>query len=185
VAALCRPGRATVVDEAFMDFVPGQAASLASRRDLPGLVVVRSLTKLWGLAGVRAGYLLAPAEIAARVRRVRPPWSVNAVALAALRACAGHDGEDRARATAAAREDLRAALDVLPGVRTWPSAANFLLVRVPGGERIRTALLQRGVAVRPASTFPGLGPDHLRVTVRAPAANARLVAALAEALACA
>ncbi len=60
VAGLARPGRVLVVDEAFMELTPDEAESLAGRRDLPGLVVVRSLTKLWGLAGLRAGYVLAP-----------------------------------------------------------------------------------------------------------------------------
>ena len=55
VAALCRPGRTTVVDEAFADAVPGEGASVAARRDLPGLVVVRSPTKTWALAGLRVG----------------------------------------------------------------------------------------------------------------------------------
>ena len=55
---LARPGRILVVDEAFADAVPGEPATLAARRDLPGLVVVRSLTKTWGLAGLRVGYLL-------------------------------------------------------------------------------------------------------------------------------
>ena len=59
LAALAAPGRVLVVDEAFMPFCPGEPASLASRADLPGLVVVRSLTKLWAIPGLRAGYLLA------------------------------------------------------------------------------------------------------------------------------
>src|SRR5437764_206569 len=67
VAALARPGRLLVVDEAFADTVPGEPASLAGRRDLPGLVVVRSFTKTWGLAGLRIGYLLAEAALVARL----------------------------------------------------------------------------------------------------------------------
>jgi histidinol-phosphate aminotransferase len=86
---------------------------------------------------------------------------------------------DRAART---RESLRSDLDRLPGVRTWPSAANFLLARVPDGASVHRALLARRIAVRPAGTFPGLSADHLRISVREPAANARLVAALAEAL---
>lgn len=67
IAALCRPGRVVVVDEAFMDVVADPAASVAGRRDLPGLVVVRSVTKLWGLAGLRAGYVLGPHDLIARL----------------------------------------------------------------------------------------------------------------------
>jgi histidinol-phosphate aminotransferase len=173
-----------VVDEAFMDFVPGEPESLASRGEVPGLVVVRSLTKLWGLAGVRAGYLLAPPALAARLRRLRPAWNANALALAAIRACSSRAGEARAVAVRVgeAREALRERLAELPGVQAWPGRANFLLLRVPEGERVRLRLLERGIAVRPARTFPGLGPDHLRVAVRGTEANERLVRALAGAL---
>jgi len=184
VARLAAPGRVLVVDEAFMDFVPDEPESLAGRADLPGLVVVRSLTKLWSLAGVRAGYLVAPARIAAALRALRPAWNANILALAAMRACAMRAAGARevAERVARARERLRADLARLPGVQTWPSAANFLLAQVPDGERVHAALLERGIAVRPARSFPGLSPDHLRLTVRDAPANRRLVAALAGVL---
>ena len=68
------------------------------------------------------------------------------------------------------------------GVRVWPSSANFLLIRVPDGPAARAGLLERGVAVRAAGTFPGLTPHHLRIAIRTPADNERLVTALAEVL---
>jgi histidinol-phosphate/aromatic aminotransferase/cobyric acid decarboxylase-like protein len=71
----------------------------------------------------------------------------------------------------------------LPGVETWPAAANFLLLRVPDGRRVHAELLRRQIAVRPCGTFPGLTDDYLRVTVRDPSANARFAAQLAEVLA--
>jgi L-threonine-O-3-phosphate decarboxylase len=184
LAGLARPGRVLVVDEAFMEFSPGEPESLAGRADLPGLVVVRSLTKLWGLAGVRAGCLLAPATLAAALRSARQPWSVNVVACAALAACA-RDRATPARVAAtvaAARDELRAGLAALPGVRVWPSAANFLLLEVPDGRSALAGLAERGIAVRPAGSFPGLTADHLRVAVRCPQDNRRLLAALAEVL---
>jgi histidinol-phosphate aminotransferase len=185
VASLARPGRLLVVDESFIDLVPGERESLAARRDLPGLVVVRSLTKLWTLPGIRAGYLLAPADVVAHLAAHRQAWSVNALALAALVTCA----EDRetparvAREVAAGRDDLRARLAPLPGLRAWPSAASFLLLRGPRGAELPARLRERGIAVRPAGTFPGLGPEHLRVAVRGPAEHARLAAALGALLA--
>jgi len=158
--------------------------------EVPGLVVVRSLTKLWSLPGVRAGYLLAPPEIIAAARAARQPWSVNALACAALTAwarrtaaSAGAEATAIARRVAAARAELAAGLAALPGVRVWPSAANFLLLRVPDGPAARAGLASRGIAVRRADTFPGLGGDHLRVAVRHPGENARLVAALRQVLA--
>jgi len=82
--ALARPGRLLVVDEAFADCVPGEPESLAGARDVPGLIVVRSLTKTWGLAGLRAGYLLASAPHVRALARPRPPWAVSGPALAAV-----------------------------------------------------------------------------------------------------
>jgi histidinol-phosphate/aromatic aminotransferase/cobyric acid decarboxylase-like protein len=183
VLALLRPGRLVVVDEAFMDFVPGQGASVASRAD-DGLVVVRSLTKLWSLAGIRAGYLLAAPEVVATLEAQRQPWSVNSVALAALATCA-RDATTPRRVcgeVASARAALLERLEELPGVRTWPGAANFLLLEVPDGPATVAALAAGGVVVRPAESFPGLGENHIRVAVRRPAENDRLADALAAAL---
>jgi L-threonine-O-3-phosphate decarboxylase len=185
VAGLARAGRVLVVDEAFMEFTETEAESLAGRGDLPGLVVVRSLTKLWALPGVRAGYLLCDPGLAAELRAARQPWSVNGIACAALIACAG-DRTTPARVAervTGARDELVAGLRRLPGVRVWPSAANFLLLAVPAGEAVRSRLAERGIAVRPADSFPGLGPDHLRVAVRPAAQVTRLVTALTESLA--
>jgi cobyrinic acid a,c-diamide synthase len=182
VAALARPGRFVLVDESFMDFVPGEAGSLASRRD-PGVIVVRSLTKLWSLAGIRAGYVLGPAELVRRLEGQRQPWSVNALACAALATCA-RDRETPARIAgevATARDALVAGLARLEIVdRVWPSAANFVLARVHDGPRVIAELRGLGIAVRPAESFPGLGPDHLRVAVRTPAENELLLAALEQ-----
>jgi histidinol-phosphate aminotransferase len=184
IASLCRPGRVTLVDEAFMDFVKDEAAhSLAGRRDLPGLVVVRSVTKLWGLAGVRAGYLLGPPGLVARCAAARPSWATSSLALAAVQACMQDEAYRRrvAADVARARARLVADLRALGGVTVTESAANFLLIHVPDGVRVRAALLDRRVAVRP-STFPGLDPNYLRVAVRDPATNAVLVNALKAAL---
>jgi histidinol-phosphate/aromatic aminotransferase/cobyric acid decarboxylase-like protein len=180
---LLRPGRIVVVDESFMDFVPEPAPSLAGEARA-GLVVVRSLTKLWTLAGVRAGYLLATQELVAALDGQRQPWSVNALALAALEACASDAETPRctSAAVAAARGELLDGLRALPRVRAWPGVANFLLLEVPDGEAVVARLRAAGIAVRPAASFPGLGPHHLRVAVRRPHENRRLLAALAEVL---
>jgi histidinol-phosphate/aromatic aminotransferase/cobyric acid decarboxylase-like protein len=182
---LASPARVTMVDESFMEFVPGEPGSVAARSDLPGLVVVRSLTKAWTLPGVRAGYLLASADLVERLAAARQPWSVNALACAALEHCAT-DRETPARVAAevaACQTDLLARLAALTGVRAWTSAANFILIEIPGcGEAVVAGLRDRGIAVRPCHTFPGLTADHLRIAVRHPPEHARLATALAELL---
>jgi histidinol-phosphate/aromatic aminotransferase/cobyric acid decarboxylase-like protein/adenosyl cobinamide kinase/adenosyl cobinamide phosphate guanylyltransferase len=181
--ALRRPGRVIVVDEAFMDLVPGEAASLV--RDAPAdVIVVRSLTKSLSVPGVRAGYAVAAPALARRLRAVRPPWSANALALAAMEAAAARPEAFAAAAerAAAERADLAARLRAIPGVRTWPGSANYCLVEVADGARAAAALRAQGIAVRPAASFPGLGAGHLRITARTPAVNARLAQSLAAAV---
>ena len=201
VAGLARPGRTLVVDEAFMDLVDGPAESLSTRGgteggtaggtggDLPGLVVLRSLTKVLGIPGVRAGYLLGPAGLVAALRHHRPPWNVGAAALAVLEAygrgaIATHG---IAAAVAVERGWLGAQLRGLPGVDVGDSAANFLLLRVDAlrnrpGDELWRALRAEHIAVRRAVTFPGLTPDHLRVAVRTREDNEALLTALRRAL---
>lgn len=182
--ALLRPGRLVVVDESFMDFVPGETASLAGAPHA-GLAVARSLTKLWGLAGIRAGYLLAEPGLIGQLSGQRQPWSANSLALAALRECATDTETPRvvAAEVTGLRERLGNDLAALPGVRVWRSAANFLLLRIAHGPSVVERLRATGIAVRPAHSFPGLDASYVRVAVRHAADNARLVAALAEALA--
>jgi histidinol-phosphate/aromatic aminotransferase/cobyric acid decarboxylase-like protein/adenosyl cobinamide kinase/adenosyl cobinamide phosphate guanylyltransferase len=183
VLALRRPGRVLVLDEAFMDLVPGEPGSLV-RDALDDVIVVRSLTKALAIPGLRAGYAVAPAPLARRLRDAQPPWSANALALAALAAAAARPDALAAiaeRATAE-REDLERRLGAIDGVRTWPSAANFCLIEVTDGPAVLGALRRHRIAVRAAGSFPGLGSGHIRLSARAPADNARLVAALAEAV---
>jgi histidinol-phosphate aminotransferase len=188
IAALARPGRIVVVDEAFADStyapgVDGEPESLAARRDLPGVVVVRSLTKTWGLAGLRIGYLLGPADVVARLAAAQPLWAVSTPALAAATACASPvavaaEREIAAR-LAADRAHLVRRLRALPGV-TVPGdpASAFVPLRCAGADRIRLTLRAKGWAVRRGDTFPGLGADWLRVAVRDTATTDAFVAAL-------
>jgi histidinol-phosphate/aromatic aminotransferase/cobyric acid decarboxylase-like protein len=179
--ALRSPGRVVVVDEAFMTMVPGEPMSLARER-LDDVIVVRSLTKLLSIPGLRAGYAIAPAHLADRLRAVRPAWSANALALAALEAACAHPHELARAAERAHREgaDLTARLATVDAVRVWPTATNFCLIAAPDGPGVHRALLERGFAVRHAATFPGLGAEHLRITARGPEENAAVVGALAE-----
>ena len=166
--ALARPGRVLVVDEAFMDAVPGEPQSLAAQ-SIQGLIVVRSLTKTWGLAGLRAGYLLASPDLVTRLADVQPPWSVSSLALAATVACCAPEAlalaDADARASVVDRDYLVTALSSVAAAVVRPQAP-FVLVRVPDGERVRNQLRECGFAVRRGDTFPGLGSDWLRIAVR-------------------
>jgi len=171
LAALARPGRVLVVDEAFADTVPGEAESLAGRSDLPGLVVLRSLTKTWGLAGLRIGYVLAPARIVDALSAAQPLWPVSTPALVAAEACCSPaalaEAEEAARRTAEDRAYLLARLAELPSILTYGQpAASFVLIRMPDAAAVRERLRRTGFAVRRGDTFPGLGPDWLRIAVR-------------------
>jgi histidinol-phosphate aminotransferase len=181
---LARPGRVLVVDEAFMDAVPGEPESLAGVADVPGLLVLRSLTKTWALPGLRAGYALGDPELLARLAAPRPPWPVGTLALEAVKACcepaAVAQAEQAAVALAGHRAELARALAELGLSVLGPAAGPFLLVQLPRAEELRKSLRDNGIAVRRGDTFPGLGPDHLRIAVRPPAECAPLLAAVKE-----
>jgi histidinol-phosphate aminotransferase len=178
---------AAAVDPAHGPPASVEPESLASRRDLPGLVVVRSLTKTWGLAGLRIGYLLGPAELIERLAAVQPLWAVSTPALAAAQACASPTAVAAERGIAARLAAERAylirRLGELPPVRVagTPTSA-FVLIHLTGAAGVRLALRKRGLAVRRGDTFPGLGPDWLRVAVRDTATTDVFVDALAKIL---
>ncbi|HEY6759412.1 MAG TPA: aminotransferase class I/II-fold pyridoxal phosphate-dependent enzyme [Baekduia sp.] len=182
--SLVRYGRVVVVDEAFMDFVPGERESLASVRQ-PGLVVIRSLTKVLAVPGLRVGYLLAEPELARRLRVARQAWPVNTMALVAARETTAERLAPIAARAQADRAALARALEAaLPGATVHDGAANFVLVELPAGHDaldVATRLrADQGIAIRPASTFPGLTPRHVRLTARGGETDARLVAALSR-----
>jgi histidinol-phosphate aminotransferase len=164
------------VDEAYFEFSGVTAAPLITR--FPNLVLVRTLSKAFGLAGVRVGYALCGPEISAALRRVRPPGSISVVS-EALGVHALHDlagMRQRVSSIVESRERLYREITGL-GLQVHPSAANFLLVRA--GEGAAAWLLRRGLVVR---TFPGTSPlaGFLRITVRTAEENARLVDVLSE-----
>jgi cobyrinic acid a,c-diamide synthase len=187
INSLRQEERIVVVDEAFMDCVPGEAETVISD-DMAGLLVLRSLTKTWGLAGLRAGYVIGDPGLIAALRRQQPPWSVSTPALAATVACLAPEARNDA-AQAAKEIVLRRAylVEQLASVRlsvVGQPQASFVLVDTSGvrgnHERgwIRLALRDHGFAVRRGETFPGLGADWIRIAVREPEITDQLVAAL-------
>ncbi|ALG06767.1 Rv2231c family pyridoxal phosphate-dependent protein CobC [Kibdelosporangium phytohabitans] len=178
IRQLAAPGRVVVVDEAFMDAIPGEPESLAGD---PGVLVLRSLTKTWALAGLRAGYVLGSAGTLARLAVDRPQWPVGTLVLEAVTACcapgAVAEAEAAARTVVEYREVFVAALrDAGIEVVAAPTAP-FVLVRVEDGLRVRAALRAKKIAVRRGETFPGLTADHIRLAVRPPAQASQLLQA--------
>ena len=182
-----------IVDEAFLPLVPGGEAQslLPWVGRCPGLVVIRSLTKLAAIPGLRLGYALADPERLARWAAWRDPWPVNGLATAAGVALMADRAWDRRVQGWLAREGpwLAGELAQLPGLVPMASAANFLLVR---GERagqpcslngLRLALEQRHrILVRDCRSFTGLGESWLRLAVLDRRGNRRLLGALAQEL---
>ncbi|WP_329115328.1 Rv2231c family pyridoxal phosphate-dependent protein CobC [Streptomyces sp. NBC_01465] len=184
---LARPGRVLVVDEAFMDAVPGEREALAGRTDVPGLVVLRSLTKTWGLAGLRIGYVLAEPETVAALEGAQPLWPVSTPALTAAEACSAPDALAEAGAAAvriaADRAHLLAGLAEFDEVRAVEAAEGpFVLVRMERADLVRERLRLLGFAARRGDTFPGLGPEWLRLAVRDRVTTNRFLQALDQAL---
>ncbi len=178
IRALLRPGRVVVVDEAFLDCVPGETDTLTGDRT-DGLVVIRSLTKHWSIPGLRAGYLLSTPDAVADLRSGQVPWSVSTSAAAAVVACmtpeALEESRRRAEEIADWRKALESGLDEI-GVAYLPSAASFVLARVGAG--VRERLRRDGIAVRRADTFPGLDGSWVRIAVRPTDVTDRLLRAL-------
>jgi histidinol-phosphate aminotransferase len=175
-----------VIDEAYFDYaeVADYASAVAWLERYPNLIVTRTFSKAYGLAGLRVGYSLSHPEVADLLNRVRQPFNVNSPALAGARA-ALQDTEHLARSRAvnrAGRVQLQEGLAQL-GLRALPSAGNFLCLDCARpGQPLFQALLKRGVIVRPVANYDL--PNFLRITIGTEQENRRLLAAFAEVLAC-
>lgn len=172
-----------VVDEAYFEYVdkPGYPDASAWLQRFPNLIVTRTFSKAYGLAGLRVGYALSHPDVADLLNRVRQPFNVNMVAqVAALAAL--DDSEYLQHVVQRNREGMQQLLAGFGGLGLpyIESAGNFVAVETGRGLQRYEALLQRGVIVRPIANY-GM-PDHLRVTVGRADENARLLAALEQVL---
>jgi histidinol-phosphate aminotransferase len=175
-----------VLDEAYVEFVdaPGFQDALALRRKYPNLVVLRTFSKIFGLAGLRLGYGIARPELVEYVDRVRPPFNVNLVAQAAG-AAALDDAVHVERSRALVRSERPFLADGLAalGATVVPSQGNFVMADFPGhpGKELFEALLREGVVVRPLA---GYGfPTAQRITTGLRSENEKCLAALRRVLA--
>ncbi|HXZ55412.1 MAG TPA: histidinol-phosphate transaminase [Burkholderiales bacterium] len=174
---------AVVVDEAYTEYLPSELRydSVAWLKKHPNLILTRTFSKVYGLAGLRVGFGFMQPDVAELLNRVRQPFNVNSLALAAATAALG-DTKFVAKST----RMNRAGMAVLErdfkrlGLETIPSCANFITFRVPRAAAVYERLLRQGVIVRPLGGYRM--PEHLRVTVGTPKENRRFLKALAAAL---
>jgi histidinol-phosphate aminotransferase len=173
-----------VLDEAYNEYLTpdlrGDTVKLVKRH--PNLVVTRTFSKAYGLAGLRVGYALAHASVADVMNRVRQPFNVNSIALAAARA-ALDDMEFVARSYALNLQGLKQLEEGARGLglKYIPSHGNFITVQVGKAAEIYKRLLRRGVIVRPVGGGYAL-PEHLRITVGTAEENQKFLGALAASL---
>lgn len=172
-------------DEAYQEFGGPSAVPLLHRS--PRVVIFRTFSKAMGLAGLRFGYALAHPELAREIAKAKLPYNVNAITLAAAEVAFEHRDlfEARTRAVIAERERFVAALAALPGLRVFPSAANFVLIRpaaMPAARLFRRLLDAHGILVRDVSHGTGLA-ECLRISIGAREDMDAVVQALREILA--
>lgn len=179
-----------VLDEAFIDFAGRRESAVEIIRSWParrrkGLIIIGSLTKIFAIPGLRVGYMIAPPEIAAEMRRHVEPWSINSVAVKVALACLDN-ADEFARITrefvAGERDYLSAQIAALGGITAFPSSANFMMIEVveDGRENFGRFMLGRGAAVRDLRNLPGCRPGLYRVAVRTRDDNDCLIAAARE-----
>ena len=173
-----------VLDEAYTEYLADDQRydSIAWLERFPNLLVSRTLSKAYGLAGLRVGYAIAHPDVADLMNRVRQPFNVSNIALAAAEAVLADDeflarsAEINGRGMVQITEAFAAM-----GLEWIPSAGNFVTVKVGDAAKVNQALLRQGVIVRPIAGY-GM-PQWLRVSIGLPEENARFIAALKQALA--
>jgi histidinol-phosphate aminotransferase len=172
------------MDEAYIEFLdkPVDLLPVIRSRSKPNLLLMRTFSKIYGLAGLRIGYGIGHVEVVAAVERIRQPFNINAASqAAALAALEDQEHVDRTRQNNALGLAFFQKACNNHGLTFVPSSANFILVNVQDGQAVFQGLQQRGVIVRPMGGY-GL-PEWIRISIGTPAENERCWAALKEVLA--
>lgn len=185
VYSLCREhGTFLVLDEAFMDFCE-EASAKASIITAEQGIVLRSMTKFYGIPGLRLGYAMAAPALIRRLSAMGGPWSVNTLAQVAGVA-ALHDAEYSSLSIAYVERErgrLSRQLAEIPQLTVYPSSANFLLLEITGGitsTELQQRLMQQRILIRDCASFAGLSNRFFRVAVRTTEENTRLLECLRE-----
>ncbi|MDP2168975.1 MAG: histidinol-phosphate transaminase [Rhodocyclaceae bacterium] len=174
---------AVVLDEAYNDYLPPaeRVDTVAWLKEFPNLIITRTFSKIYGLAGLRVGFAVAAPELADLLNRVRQPFNLNNLALVAARAAL----DDHLFVAESYQLNRRGMEQIVAGLKRLglehiPSHGNFVTFAVGDGAAVNQKLLKQGVIVRPIGGY-GL-PNHLRVTIGLETENARFLAALEQAL---
>jgi threonine-phosphate decarboxylase len=182
--------RHIVIDEAFMDFMHNESSYNFIREAVRSkkIIVLRTLTKIFALPGLRAGYVISHRDNIRILTQYQPPWSVNVLAQVAGEYLFGEEAfmQRSRRFIERERNYLYEALARIKGLKPYPSVANFLLVKIMSKQatsaRLKERLLKKGILIRDCANFRGLNEYFLRVAVRSRKENIRLIQALRESL---
>jgi histidinol-phosphate aminotransferase len=166
-----------VIDEAYQPFSSRSWGDRIARYD--HVLLMRTMSK-FGLAGVRIGYLIGPKAVVGEIDKLRPPYNVSVLNCECALFALEHQDVFAAQAKAVREERTRvqAGLEALPGVHSWPSDANMILVRLPDAQKTFDGMKSRGVLVKNVSKMHPLLANCLRVTIGTADENAQMLAAL-------
>jgi len=172
-----------VLDEAYNEFLPAECRydSVSWLREFPNLIISRTFSKAYGLAGLRVGYAFAHAQVADMINRVRQPFNVNSVAQAA--AVAALQDKEFVRQTHELNQDgMKQITDGVTklGLEYIPSFGNFVSFKIKDAARVYRRLLELGVIVRPVASYDM--PDYLRVSIGLESENEKFLSALKQTL---
>lgn len=171
-----------VVDEAYVDFAPVGSSVINEVGIIPNLVVLRTFSKAWGLAGIRAGYCAASELVIETLFKVKAPYTMNVLTESVVLEAVAHAEAVRDTIVAIHSERRRMEKELagtIPGITIFPSDANFLLVRFYNASVVQERLAEKGIILRDRSSQRGLA-DCLRITIGTPEENTILLHALTE-----
>ncbi|MBI5727363.1 MAG: histidinol-phosphate transaminase [Ignavibacteriales bacterium] len=170
-----------VVDEAYIDFAPEGSSIIDEVGNIPNLVVLRTFSKAWGLAGIRAGYCAASELVTGTMFKVKAPYTMNVLTEAVVLEAVAKAAAVQVTIAAICKERRRmekALAGVIPGITVFPSDANFVLVRFNSAAIVQQRLAEKGIIIRDRSSQKGLA-DCLRITIGTEEENSILLQALA------
>ncbi len=172
-----------VVDQSYEHYTDGDVLSVRQAMTMQRVVLLHSMTKTYGVPGLRLGYITAPLPIADALRRCLRPWAVSALAIDAGKYLLEHHDELAVHPDLAEARRLHAAISAIDGISAEPTQTNFMLCRLTHDGATAAELKDRlarrhGLLIRDASNFRGLTPQHFRIAAQSPQENDKLIQCL-------